>query len=61
MKYYDGGDNPGRSGYALAPMGADGAVAPILIVFPEEGGTHFYVYDVPRRADGGGHTFRDHK
>ena len=52
--YYEG--NP--SGYALAPEGA-GATAPLLIVFDESGGSHVYVRDVPRRAEGGGHTFRD--
>ena len=56
--YYE--STPERSGYALAPEGA-GAVAPVLVVLPEEEGSHYYVYDVPKRAEGGGHTFRDKK
>lgn len=57
--YYDDGDNP-DSGYALAPEGA-GDVAPLLIVFPERGGAPEIRRNVPRRAEGGGVTFRDEK
>lgn len=57
--YYDDGDGH-NSGYAFAPEGT-GAVAPILIVFPDNGGPHLIVRDVPRRAEGGGVTFRPEK
>lgn len=57
--YYDDGDGP-NSGYALAPEGA-GTKAPILIVFPDNGGPHALRFDVPRRAEGGGVTFRPEK
>jgi hypothetical protein len=58
--YYDGGDGGRPSGYALAPRGT-GVEAPVLIVFPENGDTPFYERDVPKRAEGGGRTFRDRR
>lgn len=54
--YYEGNN----SGYALAPEGAD-TTAPVLIVFPDNGGPHAIETDVPRREEGGGHTFREEK
>ena len=57
--YFDGGDGP--SGYALAPKGADGPVAPVLIVFDDETGAPTVKHDVPRGKKGEGVTFRAEK
>jgi hypothetical protein len=48
------------SGWALIANQDDDYSAD-LIVFPEPGGTPEYRLDVPRRDEGGGHTWRHHK
>lgn len=55
--YFEGG-TPAESGYALAPEGK-GEVAPLLVVFTKDGAQ--LRRNVPRRAEGGGVTYREEK
>lgn len=54
LVWYEGDPN---DGVALIVDKLDDYTAD-LIVFPKDGGAHLYLDAVPRRDEGGGHTWR---